>query len=311
MHLSVTVGVEQREVGGMDAAAVNAVTDLRAVPTGVLRDVLVADRAGPFLGSPAHDEGCPACPSKPCGPEATGIRCFPGRVIGGRIPLHRAMTCDRHLSPSLEVDRSHAWMPSLALTVEAPRLLPNRMVVALLDPSNPLLRVSSVGPPPQTVADGAVQALQGGLAHHVPVIGRPSPQDRVARGDQLTGWQLLVCCDAPSDVRQHGVDACAGGFDDPLPAVLAEVLSEDIHAVVDRRERRLLRGAREPSRLKQRRDQRVDCLCSPRLGSAGAAAIVRSATERDLGLPTFSTGQRDVCPSPACQAIECQGGHDG
>jgi hypothetical protein len=38
MHLSVTVGVEQSEVGGIIAAAVNAVTDMVDVPTGFLRD---------------------------------------------------------------------------------------------------------------------------------------------------------------------------------------------------------------------------------------------------------------------------------
>ena len=98
MHLSVTVGVEQSEVGGIIAAAVNAVTEMMDVPTGFLRDFLVADRARPFLCSPEHDEGFPAFPPKPCEPESTVIIFFPGRVIGVRIPLNLDMPFDRHLS---------------------------------------------------------------------------------------------------------------------------------------------------------------------------------------------------------------------
>jgi hypothetical protein len=147
MHLSVTVGVEQREVGGMIAAAVDAVTAMMDVPTGFLRDVLGADRADPFLCSPEPDEGCPACPPQPCEPESTVIIFFPGRVIGVRLSLKLDLPCDRHLSQALEVDRSQALRPSLDLTAEAPLLLTHRMVVALLDPSHPLLRVSSFGPP--------------------------------------------------------------------------------------------------------------------------------------------------------------------
>ncbi len=188
MHLSVTVGVEQSEVGGIIAATVNAVTEMVDVPAGFLRDVLVTDRAGPFLCSPEPDEEFPASPPQPRDPESTVIIFFPGRVIGVRLPTNLDMPCDRHFSQELEVDRSHALMPSLDLTVEAPLLLTHRMVVAFLDPFNPLLRVSSFGPPPQTVEDGAVHALKGGLAHHVPVIVRPSPQDRVELGYQLTGW---------------------------------------------------------------------------------------------------------------------------
>ena len=148
MHLSVTVGVEQSEVGGIIAAAVNAMTAMMDVPTGFLRDVLVADRADPFLCSPEPDEEFPASPPQPRDPESTVILFFTGRVIGVRRPPALDMPCDRHFSQELEVDRSHALMPSLDLTVEAPLLLTHSMVVALLDPSNPLLGVSSFGPPP-------------------------------------------------------------------------------------------------------------------------------------------------------------------
>src|SRR5687767_10823870 len=136
MHLSMTVGVEQGEVGGIIAATVDAVTAMMDMPTGFLRDVLVADRADPFLCSPEPDEGFPACPPQPCEPESTVKVFFPGRVIGVRLSLNLDMPCDRHLSQELEVDRSHALMPSLDLTVEAPLLLTHRMVVALLDPSH-------------------------------------------------------------------------------------------------------------------------------------------------------------------------------
>src|SRR5919109_5061084 len=165
MHLSVTVGVEQSEVGGMIAAPVNAVTAMMDVPTGFLRDVLVTDRADPFLCSPEPDEELPASSPQPGDPESPVIICFPGRVIGVRLPPNLDKPCDRHLSQELEVDRSHALMPSLDLTVEAPLLLTYSVVVALLDPSHPLLRVSSFGPPPETVEDGAVHALKGGFAH--------------------------------------------------------------------------------------------------------------------------------------------------
>jgi hypothetical protein len=137
MHLSVTVGVEQREVGGMIAATVNAMTAMMEVPTGFRRDVLGADRADPSLCSLAPDEEFPASPPQPGDPESTVILFFPGRVIGVRRPPALDMPCERHFSHALEVDRSHALMPSLDLTVEAPLLWTHSMVVAFLTHRTP------------------------------------------------------------------------------------------------------------------------------------------------------------------------------
>ena len=108
MHLSVTGGVEQSEVGGIIAATVNAMTAMMDVPTGFLRDVLVADRADPFLCSPEPDEGFPACPPQPCEPESTVKVFFPGRVIGIRLP--RILTC-RVIVTSPKSWRSIVRMP--------------------------------------------------------------------------------------------------------------------------------------------------------------------------------------------------------
>jgi hypothetical protein len=71
----------------MLAATVDAVTALMDVPTGFLRDVLVAERADPVLCSPEPDEGLPACPPQPGDPESTvNVDWSTGRVPVAGFP---------------------------------------------------------------------------------------------------------------------------------------------------------------------------------------------------------------------------------
>src|SRR4029453_13398279 len=118
--------------------------------------------------------------------------CFPGWIVRIGCSLNLDMPFDRYipqfgqggllapffllpqflqggLFPALLV------LPSLYLTIEMPLLVPHGAKIALFRPSDPFARVPSFGPPPQTVEDGTIHALKGGLAHYMPVIVSPSP----------------------------------------------------------------------------------------------------------------------------------------
>src|SRR5262249_11199588 len=101
MYLPMTVGMEQSEVGLLIPATMHTVVDVMDIPACLLRNPLVAERAGPLLCLPALDERLPVFPGEPLAPE-TPIKVFlPGGVIGVGRPTDLDMPLNRDIAEPL------------------------------------------------------------------------------------------------------------------------------------------------------------------------------------------------------------------
>src|SRR2546426_2358985 len=93
-------------------------------------------------------------------------------------------------------------------------------------PTSGLVRMSSFGPVPHEFEDGCVHCGKGLRACHMPMVKRPSPNDRVQLADQVPCRGLLVSLDHSADLFQERFDILLGGFDEHLAVILAQVLTQ-------------------------------------------------------------------------------------
>ena len=107
-------------------------------------------------------------------------------------------------------------------------------------------------PGPQGFVDGMIHSDKGLRAGGVPVILCPTLDERVEVQDQVAGCRRAVGLYRLPDLLQEGFDVLLGGGDVQLGAavglaVLADVLAQEVKAVFDMRDDRLLLGEFESS----------------------------------------------------------------
>src|SRR5262249_32402483 len=108
-----------------------------------------------------------------------------------------------------------------------------RAKIFLRYPAARLLRVPPCGPGPQTLEDGCIHFGEGNFTYHVAVIVRPPTDHRVELGDEMASRGLLVRLQNLPDVPEECVPILAGWFDDQFPSIFAEMLAQEIEAVLN------------------------------------------------------------------------------
>ncbi len=170
------------------------------VPSGDPGDLLVADRAESSLLFPERKQ--PAFSSERClhADIETFLKvAFPRWVIWVGFPLDFDVPCDRHAVSSREV-------PCLftICSEKYPVIASAGLEVFLRFPCVGFTRVSSVDPSLECLIDRLIYGAEGFLADHMPVIVRPSSNDRIEFRYQFSGWQRFVGLHDVSDLLQEG-----------------------------------------------------------------------------------------------------------
>jgi hypothetical protein len=105
------------------------------------------------------------------------------------------------------------------------------MEVLVLDPSSRLVIVSFPRPLPQHLKDGTIDVLKDFLAHHMLVIARPSPNERIEQQDQVSSRGSMVVFHDRADFFQKCFHVFLRWFDNELAVVLAYILPKKIKAI--------------------------------------------------------------------------------
>src|SRR5258708_18389706 len=180
MHLPMTGGMQEEQVGKMVRAAIDPVENVMDMPATLFRDFLVADGTPPFLLVPESDELSSLEPAlEPLESHSFVEVGFVGWIVRVGFPLDQAVSLDACLCCVDEVNCQGLPFPSLYLPSEHPLPLTNGMKVFLFHPSPPFLRMPPLCPLPEEFKDSMIHEIKGSLARHMPVIQGPPPNDRV------------------------------------------------------------------------------------------------------------------------------------
>src|SRR5215813_3864230 len=85
-------------------------------------------------------------------------------------------------------------------------------------------------------ATACIHFVEDDLTHHVTVIVRPPAYHGVELGDQIPSRGLLMRLHHFPDVPEKCFHILAGWCDDQFPRILAEMLAQEIEAVLNRGE---------------------------------------------------------------------------
>src|SRR5207253_391349 len=109
---------------------------------------------------------------------------------------------------------------------------------------------------------------------YVAIVSAEAPDPWVEHLDEYPCARGLVRADDLPDVSQEREDALLGRRDEELAAILAEVKPEEIEAVVDMRDDRLLPGKLETSLSQERCHDGLDLVLQELFGAPGDDEIV-------------------------------------
>ena len=109
-----------------------------------------------------------------------------------------------------------SWLPLLiaCFPEEAPVTASMPLKVFLFEPARVFIRVSSSGPPPQTIEDCVINAIKHAFAHRVPMIVCPTSYLGVEFLNQIGGRHTKRGFDRSSDSIQEGLDVFLGWLDE-------------------------------------------------------------------------------------------------
>ena len=74
---------------------------------------------------------------------------------------------------------------------------------------------------------------EGRFADPVPMIGDPTPNERIELHNQASGWNLGIGLDETTDFSQKGLDVLLGRLDEQFTLVFTDVVSQKVKAIVD------------------------------------------------------------------------------
>ena len=180
-----------------------------------------------------------------------------GRVVGGGTALDLSVTDDR--CPG-ELDQ----VAAAAAVAEHPVISAGRMErgeVPGLDPAPALVRMPPPRPPVGEHPHVVIQRGEGLLGHHGAVVGRPTPNDRVEPGDHRFGVGPVQGLDLGGEPAADAMHGLLAGFDQQFAVrVTANVEPEEVEAVLDGDDTRLVLVEPQPSRFKPPGQLRLDLL---------------------------------------------------
>ena len=109
---------------------------------------------------------------------------------------------------------------SIQVSVKYPVTVTDGLEVFLLHPSFALVGMSSLGPTPDGLEDRMVDSAEGLFADDMSMVLRPTSDNGVEFGNQLTGGQMLMVLDEGADFEQESFDALFGRFNQQFAVVL-------------------------------------------------------------------------------------------
>src|SRR6266581_3812298 len=186
---------------------------------------------------------------------------FPLGGIRVRCPFDLDMPLNGHVPCTKE--REFMGLPLLTRVgpYEGPLSSMARAKVFVRHPSMRLLRVPPYGPGPQTPEDGCIHFVEDDLADHVAVRVCPPANHGMKVGNQLARRGLLVRLHHFPHVPEESLCMLAGRFDEQFPRVLAEMLSQEIEAVLKRGEVGFRWRKFQPAFAQKLHHKRFDLVC--------------------------------------------------
>jgi len=122
-----------------------------------------------------------------------------------------------------------------------PIVASNWFEVFLLNPLFGLIGMPSFRPSPEGLKNGMTSFGKCDLADDMTMIVCPSPNDRIKHPNQLSRRDLLIRLEHSSKFWQESLYALARRFDNQLPIVLPESLTEKVKSCFDMGDSGLLR----------------------------------------------------------------------
>jgi hypothetical protein len=210
-----------------------------AMPPGFAGNLLVTERTKTLLGLPEVEQ-LSFAPEVIHGFSIQSLFKvgFPLGVVGIGLGFDFGMTGDGGLAGIDEADLMFLSVLVNCLTEELPMssFLVWWAKVFLFNPGGGFVAVASFRPAPEFVPNQVVDFAEGLFADHVPVIIRPTLDNGVKLGNQLTGRGSLMGFNNLSNFGQQGFDLLLGRFNQQLPLVFADILSQEVEPIFDVRD---------------------------------------------------------------------------
>lgn len=135
----------------------------------------------------------------------------------------------------------HQSLPALNRCSKRPVPTPDGVPVAASNPTHRLLAMAAFCPEPERFPDRAIHPLERACRRDMPMIVNPTSDYRVELPDQSLLRCSALFADDCTCFGEERLRVFLGRPDQQFAAELADVLPEEVEAVVDVRDRRLFR----------------------------------------------------------------------
>src|SRR5260370_677514 len=184
---------------------------------------------------------------------------FIGWIVRVGFAFNLDVSFDGSAHGVVKPDFSRPSFVIAGFTEEGPITIPAPVKVFRLEPARAFVRVSSSCPFPQTREEGVIDASERAFAHHMPMIVGPTANLGVELIDQLNPKHSMRGLDGLSDAVQEDFDILLGRLDEQFSVrISAQLLSEEIKALLHVRNDGLLRREFKTSFLQKMLDQGLD-----------------------------------------------------
>ena len=283
MNRGMTYRVQKNIVVKCITPPATAGHDMVDVPSGVVRDRLMTNVTCTLLSSEELQHAPIVSRIHLHAVHATlvsvGVVVRIERIV---VRSHLRMTPDRNVR---HVEQFH--LPGLASEIrcsvdEHPAAGFPRGPVAFCNPLFPLVRVSSLRPPPQGGEQLMIDMRERPLGDRSPVVVRPSTKDGVQLPDEVRLPPRRAGLDDLPHLAEERLHVLPGRLDEKLAAILAEVPSEEVEALVDMDDAGLGCGEPKPSFREERPHQGNHLVLQQLSRDAGDDEVVRVSHQVDL-----------------------------
>ncbi len=316
MNRGMTYRVQENAVVERVASPAIAGHDMVDVPTRVVRDRLMTGVACTLLSSEELQHAPIVSRIHLHAVHATlfsvGVVVRVERIV---VRSHLRMTPDRNVR---HVEQSH--LPGLASEIrfsvdEHPAAGFPRGPVAFCNPPSPLVRMSSLRPPPQGGEQLIIDVRERLLGDRGPMVVRPSTKDGVQLPDEVRLPPRRAGLDDLPHLAEERLHVLPGRLDEKLAAILAEVPSEEVETLVDMDDAGLGSGEPKPAFREERPHQGNHLVLQHLLRAAGYDEVVRVAHQIDLvSIDRFCAFPAEAGAQQQLQSVESEvrqrGGND-
>ena len=226
VDLSVAVGMEKDPIFRAVTAAMRSPHDMLGVPSSQRRDLLTAYGTDTVLRFPEIQQLSTASQVGFHLHTQSVFEVFlPVRVVRVGIRFQLGIALDRHLRCLEEVIALAFSLGIDDVSREDPVPVSHRTEILPLHQAWGLGGMSPFGPTPECFKDRRVDFVESPFAGAMPVILRPTPNDRIEAQDQVASGCLLVGLDDVSNFTQEGMHVFLSGLGQIRAAILPDMLS--------------------------------------------------------------------------------------